>query len=307
MRLQSQVQDALYLNWALPASALPPPPAPLRYQTLNDTCNGDGGAGNREIAFATVLLFRHSGVHLPHLPFVRFSYPQLNLRLYTLDADRVPSVLFVDMLMPWWVGPAVRMVAKSPASAARFTYPRPSADPAEGEWSWRVEQPWNGRGASSLQVTGRRGSGLAMTGASGGGGNTSVGTWRETVRFFRERPRGYVVTAGRLRRVETEHPPVEVWPMSVEVEEDSLLQRVLPLRCGAVGTDGDGDGTAGGPGWPGLHSAWLCPRIPLVFDLAVVPRAERERDLDSTLAQPASTRSTCVQGAARRSCSRAAL
>ena len=332
MRLRSQVQDALYLNWALPASALPPPPAPLRYQTLTDSGNGDdGGTGGtgaaREVAFASALLFRHRGVHLPHLPFVRFTYPQLNLRLYTLDADRVPSVLFVDMLMPWWVGPAVRMVAKSPTSAARFTYPRPSADPAEGEWSWRVEQPWNGGGASALQVTARRGSGLAMTGVpggaaapggAGGGGNTSVGTWRETVRFFRERPRGYVVTAGRLRRVETEHPPVEVWPMAVDVEDDSLLERVLPLGGGG---GGDGDGTGGGPGggaaWPALHSAWLCPQIPFVFDLAVVPHAERERDLDATLPQPASTRSTCARdahscgtyspGAARRSCTRAAL
>jgi len=297
MRLRSQVQDALYLNWALPASALPPPPAPLRYQTLNASDGGDdGAAGCREVAFASALLFRHRGVHLPHLPFVRFTYPQLNLRLYTLDADRVPSVLFVDMLMPWWVGPAVHLVAKSPTSAARFTYPRPSADPAEGEWSWRVEQPWNGGGPSALQVTGRRGSGLAMTGVPGGaagGGSTSVGTWRETVRFFRERPRGYVVTAGRLRRVETEHPPVEVWPMSVEVEEDSLLQRVLPLRAA--------------PGWPALHSAWLCPQIPFVFELAVVPHTERQRDLDATLPQPASTRSACPQGAARRSFTRAAL
>lgn len=289
MRLRSQVQDALYLNWALPVAALPPLPEPLRYQTFPaDAEEGagegrvarDGSAsGRREMAFASALLFRHRGVHLPQFPFVRFSYPQLNLRLYTLDADRVPSVLFVDMLMPWWVGPAVRLVADGSASAARFSYPRPSADPTAAEWSWRVDQ----RGGA-LDVLGRRGSGMALT------ASTSVGTWKETVRFFRERPRGYVLTGGRLRRVEAEHPPVEVWPMTVEVGEDSLLRRVLPL--GAANGHGEAP-------WPDLHSAWLCPEIPFVFELGIVPGWERDSELDSTLAQPASTRSTCTRSSTR--------
>ena len=30
--LRTTVRDCLYLNWAFPAEALPPPPAPLRYQ-----------------------------------------------------------------------------------------------------------------------------------------------------------------------------------------------------------------------------------------------------------------------------------
>lgn len=258
MRLQSLVQDALYLNWALPVSALPPLPEPLRYQTFE----GDGpDAGEEEHAYASALLFRHRGLHVPHLPLFRFTYPQLNLRLYAVDADRMPSVVFIDMLMPWWVGPAVRWVAKSPASTARFTYPRPSDEPEVGEWSWEVRQ--GGR----LEVRARRGA-PAVAGELGG--------WRETVRFFRDRPRGYLVSGGKLRRVETEYPRVEVWPMVAEVAEDSLLQRVLPV--------------AGG--WPRLHSSWLCPEVPFVFDLAVVPQV----DLEGTLSRAAaSTRSVTAR------------
>lgn len=256
MKLRSHVRDALYLNWALPAAALPPPPPPLRYQRF-----GDAG---EERVFATALLFRHRGVHLPHLPLVRFSYPQLNLRLYATDGDGVPCVLFLDMLMPWWVGPAVRWVAKQPASAARFAYPRPSGEPDAEAWRWRVTQ--GGR----LVVVARRG---AMTGGDG----PDLGSWNETVRFFRDRPRGYLVAGRRLRRIETEHPPVAIWPLRAEVEEDSLLERALPLG---------GDGA-----WPGLHSAWLCPDIPFVFELRIVPHV----DLDASLPRAAaSTRSTCA-------------
>jgi hypothetical protein len=262
MRLRSLVQDALYLNWALPVAALPEPPEPLRYQTRE-------GKDGEERAFASAILFRHRGLHLPHLPAVRLTYPQLNLRLYAVDADRVPSVLFLDMLMPWWVGPAVRLVAEGPASVARFDYPRPSLEPDAGEWRWRVRQ------GGVLEVAARRG-------APEAGGETSLGTWAETVRFFRERPRGYLVSNGRLRRVETEHPRVEVWPLVAELGEHSLLESILPL---------------GGAGWPRPHSAWLCPEIPFVFDLAVVPQV----DLEATLPRAAaSTRSACTRSTAGR-------
>ena len=267
MRLRSLVQDALYLNWALPAAALPEPPEPLRYQTME-------GQDGEPRAFASAILFRQTGLHMPHLPVVRFTYPQLNLRLYALDADRVPSVLFLDMLMPWWIGPAVRLVSEGPASVARFDYPRPSREPDAGEWHWRVRQ------GGVLEVTARRC-------APPGGG--ALGSWQETVRFFRERPRGYMVSNGRLRRVETEHPRVEVWPMAVELGERSLLDAILPLG----GTEG-----GAGEGWAAPHSAWLCPEVPFVFDLAVVPQV----DLEATLPRAAaSTRSaTCSRSTSAR-------
>lgn len=270
MKLRSHVRDALYLNWALPAAALPPPPPPLRYQRA--------GTDDDERVFASALLFRHRGVHLPHLPLFRFSYPQLNLRLYAVDGDGVPCVLFLDMLMPWWVGPAVRWVAKQPASAARFSYPRPSRDPDADGWRWRVEQ--GGR----LEVT-------ARPGAPRTGEGPALGSWDETVRFFRDRPRGYLVAGRRLRRIETEHPKVEIWPLTVEVEEDSLLERALPLPAGDSDDGGDGDGDGAADPWPPLHSAWLCPDIPFVFDLRIVPHV----DLDASLPRAAaSTRSTCT-------------
>lgn len=239
MRLRSLVQDALYLNWALPSAALPRPPRPLRYERF--------GCGDAECVFATALLFRHRGVHLPHLPFLRFTYPQMNLRLYATDAEGVPSVLFLDMLMPRWVGPAVRWVGRQPASSARLAFPRPSLAPEEGEWTWRVEQ------GDALEVVARRG-------APGTGEGPVIGPWQDTVRYFRERPRGYVATDGEVRRIETEHPPVAVWPMTAEVTEGSLLRHALPL----------------GDGLPRLHSAWLCPEIPFVFQLSLVPRVELE-------------------------------
>lgn len=259
MRMRSLVQDALYLNWALPAAALPPLPRPLRLDVFDD----DDGARR---AFASALLFRHRA-RLPGLPFVRLSYPQMNLRLYARDGDGVPSVVFLDMLMPWWVGPAVRWMAKQPASAARLDFPRPSLDPdpESGEWVWRVDQ------GGHLEVTARRG--------APAWGDGPLASWQETVRFFRERPRGYLTDGAdgdRPRRIETEHPPVEVWPMVAEVGDAGLLAAAFP------GVAGDGGG------WPAPHSAWLCPEMPLVFDLRLVPAVDLERTLPRAAA---STRS----------------
>jgi len=241
MRLRTLVRDALYLNWAVPADALPAPPEPLRYQLREHA--------GRDWAFASALLFRNRGVHLPHLPLVRLSYPQLNLRLYALDGDGTPCVLFREMLMPAWVGPAVRLVSQQPVSSARFDYPEPSRDAEEDAWRWRVARD------GELVVTARRG-------APPAGEGPRLGGWEETVRFFRERPRGYAKTDGRLRRIETEHPDVAVWPVAAEIADASLLARLLPL---------DGEGS-----WPPLHSAFICPRIPFVFALDLVPEVELE-------------------------------
>ena len=256
MKLRTLVRDALYLNWALPAGVLPPPPAPLRYQVAGD---GDDGPW----VFASVLLFRQEGARLSAFPLVRFSYPQMNLRLYVVDSDGVPAVYFREMLVPGWVLPAVRLVAEQPACSARFDYPQPSSDPVAEAWRWRVERPGSAALRGRLEVTARRAAPQA-------GAVPRLGTWEETVRFFRERRRGYTFAGEQLRRIETEHPAVPVWPMAAEVADASLLQAVVPV--------------AGG--WPALHSAWLCPEIPFAFELALVPGV----DLDATLGrQPAAT------------------
>jgi hypothetical protein len=211
--------------------------------------------------FASALLFRNRGVHFRNAPFLRLSYPQLNLRLYVVDGDGVPSVLFRDMMLPRWVQPAVALAARHPVSTARFDFPEPSLDPGGESWRWVVDQ------GKRLEVVARRGSGLP-------GAGPSLGSWDDTVRFFRERPRGYVETGDKLHRIETEHPRVTVWPLTAEVTDGSLLAELLPL--------------AGGAGWPALHSAWLCPEIPFVFDLHLVPRLELETALPTPAA---STRS----------------
>jgi hypothetical protein len=261
MKLRTLVIDALYLNWALPADALPPPPPPLRYQ-----CSEWQG---RRWAFASALLFRHRSARIPYLPFPRLSYPQANLRLYAVDGDGVPCVLFREMLMPRWVQPAVLLTAGHPVSTARFSFPRPSRDPDADAWHWLVEQ--GGR----LEVVARRGAPQAT------GAGPSLGGWEETVRFFRERPRGYIEAGDRLRRIETEHPRATVWPMTVELTDVSLLPLLLPLD--------------GHPGWPPLHSAWLCPEIPFVFAFRLVPKVA----LETGMPHAAATRS-CARSVARR-------
>lgn len=244
MKLRTLVRDALYLNWALPAEALPPPPPPLVYELHSD--------GDRDCVFASVLLFRQEGLRLPLLPAVRFSHPQANLRLYILDGDRVPSVLFRRMLVPAWVSPAARLLGRQPARPARFDFPRPSEEPEAESWRWEV------RAGATLSVTARRA-------APGVGDGPRLGSWEATVRYFRDRRRGYAEVGTRLRRIDTEHPPAPVWPLSAEVTDSSLLEQALPLDGG----DGAGPGA-----WPPLHSVWLCPEIPFVFELGTAAQIE---------------------------------
>ena len=61
--------------------------------------------------------------------------------------------------------------------------------------------------------------------------------------------------------------------MRAEVEGDGLLPRLLDL--------------APGTHWPGLHSVWLCPEIPFVFELGLVLRVPVA---PATMPQPAAGR-----------------
>lgn len=80
-----------------------------------------------------------------------------------------------------------------------------------------------------------------------------LGSWQQTCDYFRRRDRGYLLVGGRLRRIETSHTAVPIWPMRVEVAHDSLVRRLFDLEQQAV--------------WPTPHSTWLCPEIPLCFEL----------------------------------------
>jgi hypothetical protein len=255
MMLEMTVRDCLYLNWALPADALPEPPRPLRYQV--HPWQG------RDYVFVSALLFHQDAVHLSVLPILRLGYPQLNLRLYVLDGDGVPSVLFHRMLMPSWVVPGVRLITHQPAARARLDFPRPSREIGEDPWVWKVVR------GGSLEVR-------AWQDSPRIGEGPRIGTWEQTVRYFYERPRGYVQGTGALHRMDVIHPTADTWPLRVELSGDDLLSRMLPLE--GVGTNGGGVGGVGGVGgpvpWPGLHSSWLCPEIPFVFELGLVPKVQ---------------------------------
>lgn len=238
MVLTTTVRDCLYLNWALPSPALPPLPEPLRHELHP--------AADREWGFASALLFFQDKLRYPAFPLVRLSHPQLNLRFYVLDAEGQPAVFFRRVLVPLWVAPAVRLLGRLPARPARLDFPRPSLDPHAEGWTWRV-----GAGGG-LVVKAWRGAPPASVGPA-------VGEWEDTVRFFRERRRGYMEAAGGLRRIDTKQPREAVWPVKVEIEGGAVVSEGLGLA----------------PEVPlGLHSAWLCPEMALCFETARVKAVE---------------------------------
>jgi hypothetical protein len=226
--LRSRVRDCLFLNWALPAAELPAPPRPLRYETHR--------AEGSDWVFASALLFRQEGLHIPSAAWARLSYPQLNLRFYTIDGDDVPSVLFHRMWVPRWVVPAARWIGRQTAHAATLDYPR-DGEAGDGRRAWRARSSgelvaWAAAGSVSL------------------GTGPSLGGWDATVHYFRQRPRGYACGPAGLRRVETSHVSTSVAPMEVEIE-------CLDLFDGCLELSGD---------WPALHSAWLCPHLTFEFE-----------------------------------------
>lgn len=236
--LRTRLRDCLYLNWALPARVLGTPPDPLRYE--RHLWRGE------DHVFASAVLVRLERLHFPGLRRLRLSYPQLNLRLYVLDGEDVPSVLFRRMFVPLWVLPAARLIARHPASPAWLAYPRTGhAATAAGERRWRV------RGAGGLEVSVRPG-GPEL------GEGPNLGRWEETVAYFQQRPRGYAVAGGRLRQVRLDQAESQACPVRVEELEGGLLERLLD----------DGELEA----WPRLHSAWLSPEI--AAELELLPRRE---------------------------------
>lgn len=231
--LRTVVRDCLYLNWALPVNVLPDLPAPLRYEERIES-------GSR-FGFVSALLFRHEHLHLAGLPFIRFSYPQFNLRLCVRDHEGVPSVYFQRILVPGWVVPSARWVANQPAQSAQFSYPQPSPDGQEEAWSWEVVRDVALR-LSASKAPPQIGQGPAL------------GSWDQTVDFFRQRSRGYVMSSSGLHPVETSQQPVPLWPLHASVADPSLLIDSL--------------GVVDEANWIEPHSAWLCPEVPYEFELS---------------------------------------
>ena len=233
MQVRTKALDCLYLNWALPRSSAPELPAPLTYQ-IHEWQGAD-------YVFVSALLFRLTGPQLDALWLPGLSYPQMSCRVYVLDAEGVPSVLFRRILVPFWAVPVSRLLGRQPASAARFSYPRPSNGARGDAWNWSVRE------RSGLEVAGR----LASPGVGRG---PRLGSWENTLDYFRRRPRGYVMWNRRLRPITTSRAATEVWPLEVEVDAADLVAECF--------------GEVDGEMWRATHSAWLCPEIPFRFQLA---------------------------------------
>ena len=260
--VRTVVRDCLYLNWAFPTPALPALPEPLRYEA--HTSEG------ASLVFGSALLFRHEHLHVAGLPFLRLSYPQFNFRFYVTDHEGVPSVFLHRLLVPHWVVPSSRWLAGQPAVGGRFSYPAPTVEADAGSWSWQVHRE------ASLKLT-------ACQGSPQAGMGPSLGSWERMTTYFRQRRRAYLVTAGGLRSVETSQRSVPIWPLSVEMQERHLLDLCLPLPENTP--------------WPELHSAWLCPEIPFVFELDTAAAREALRRAATAVA----TDPAMLEGASQRS------
>ena len=92
---------------------------------------------------------------------------------------------------------------------------------------------------------------VATLGSPQTGAGPQIGSWQQTVDYVRLRNRGYALSRGVLKRIETEQPTVAVSPVTVDLRDAELPRALL-----------------GAPDWPELHSAWVCPEMRMRFDLA---------------------------------------
>ncbi len=225
---RTELEDALYVNWAVEPSLLPTPPAPLELETAVD--------GDRSFGFVTLVLFRQHALRTAALPWPRLSFAQCNLRLPVCDPDHVSSVWLLDQAAPFWAVPLGRVVAGQPLTAARFRASRN----AEGDWRWELSA------RSRLEIR--------AAPSAPAVGSPRLGAWPRTVTFFRERPRAYVETSRGLSRIDAQIGGGAVQPMRIEVECAAWLAERLPEV---------GEGT-----WQTPHSAFLAPSTRLVVETA---------------------------------------
>lgn len=232
---ESLLVDALYVNWAVPRAELPLPPPPLELDAALD--------GDAERAFVTLVLFRQRGLRATQLPFVRLDFPQCNLRLPVRDADRVASVWFVRQLVPAWVVPLGRLVARQPVSGAVLRVGVGAGGPCEQRWEISAGQPLV----------------LQSHGGAPPSDGPRLGGWEQTVAFFRERPRGYVDGSDGLRRIEAAFDHAAGMPCRVDVERDDWLRARLPGVAAAR--------------WRAPHAAFVVPATRLELERSKLPQA----------------------------------
>lgn len=244
MILETALADALHLNWAIPLAALPPLPPGLRY---------DQGGGvvrpGESCGYFSLVLFRQVGLHLRGASWLALSYPQVNARLCVRDAAGTAAVLVLRQLVPGWVVPVGRLIGGQPLSAAVCEFPEGllrvlsaegagAANSAAQVWRWKFSA--GARLAVAVEIG-------AAAGSMAAGGPA----WEEEVAFFRDRTRTFWRQGDTLRRVATEPPPATVLPVSARLEQTDWLESFLPFAPAA--------------GWRALHSAFLVPRVQLVF------------------------------------------
>ncbi len=227
MKLQSTVHDCLYVNWMLDPGSVPRLPEGLAYD-----CREVGG---RERCFASLLLFHQRGLHWTPIPWLPLSHPQANLRLYVVDPEGAPAVVFLAIWVPVWMSGVVRTMTGVPATGARLEFPRgPVCPDLSGTWKIECE---------------RR---VVVTSQPGASAGSRLGTWPQTVDFFRRREIGYVDTGRGWRKVNAVQPDAEATPVSVTVEESGLTDQLL------------GEALSGAD----LQSAFLCEKLPFTFELS---------------------------------------
>ncbi|MEM7049023.1 MAG: DUF2071 domain-containing protein [Acidobacteriota bacterium] len=204
--------------------------------------------GKDDRVLASVLLSRQMGLQFS-LPFFRLSYPQLHLRFSVFDAQGDPAFYVASLLVPAWVAPATAMLARQRSMGARFRFPATARLRSDERWRWSV------RNGSAFEVEGRFGAPTA----------TDLGGWDDTVAYVMERPRSYIPVGHRLRRIDSEPVQIEPRPITAEILDLSLL----------VALEEAFDGTP-------VHSAWLCPSLPMVFELGAVPTPKLRTALPQT-------------------------
>lgn len=232
MIFHTVIQDCLWLNWALPEGTLPPPPPPLTY----DVCKTEQGG----FVFVSALLFHQHGLGVrANLPGV--SHPQCQFHVCSLDGEGMECAWVFRMLLPNWLATSVRWVAGRPARGARLDYPGVGHPGSKGDqWTWSV------RRTDELIVE-------ASLSSPAPGGEPSLGSFKETLAYFRRQRSEYVMVHGRWRRVQVDRESANAVPVSVSVLESSLLAEQLP---------------GGHSELPALHSCWLLPTVKTSFEYA---------------------------------------
>lgn len=199
MRFLTDLENCLYLNWAVPVGSAPRPPGPLRYE-VHPTEEGPR-------VLASLLVFRNTSMRIASSPWPSLSYPQANLRYYVLDGDGVPAVWFRRMAVPAWALPAVRWTVGEVVRPGRLRH-------GGDDWRWELHSR-----AGGFAIDARAGSTLGVA--------PNLGAGSAVVRYFSRRSRGYAVRRGRLRRVDATHRAAAPCPVQVTVGDGGWIQDAL--------------------------------------------------------------------------------